>query len=467
MGCGLSCRHPHNNLVRHVKKEQKLILVADDDPVYRDVAKEALETAGHSVITADDGGEAIKALLSTRFDTAIVDLTMPVASGLTVIENARREGSNIHTPIIVITGHDDSTAVVSAYKAGATSFLTKPLNWVLFTPHVEFVLRSGQIETELREAMAAAAFLGDLKSQMMSALARQFQMPIKTIFGFSELIRQEAYGTLEPPAYRDMAHDMGEAARTLNAAFLQLMDFGKNLTENLTVKAETVPLRELVTGSIKALQPKAERRGVVLKTNLQISPDTSVQGDRALLSQAIRSLIDNAIRLSPRGAEVEINACISDDGSFRIWTMDHGPPVPADLLAEVNGRTANRPSMAAQSESRDVGMKIAKILAEAHQGKLDVRSDPDGGNLIKIELPKERVNVQVNVQKAAAKPTAVPTASMNRLVAISEALANDPRVRMGQQAERLDAQHSLSHVQSNSLPSAQPLSKFNLRGTGQ
>ena len=151
--------------------------------------------------------------------------------------------------------------------------------------------------------------------------------------------------------------------------------------------------------------------------------------------------------------------------------MDHGPPVPADLLAEVTGRTANRPSMAAQSESRDVGMKIAKILAEAHQGKLDVRSDPDGGNLIKIELPKERVNVpvnvQVNVQKSAAKPTVMPTASMNRLVAISEALANDPRVRMGQQAERLDAQHSLSHVQSNSLPSAQPLSKFNLRGTGQ
>lgn len=412
-----------------MKKEKKLILVADDDPVYRDVAKEALEIAGHDVVTANDGGEAIKALQSTKFEAAIVDLTMPVADGLTVIENSRRDGSNVHTPIIVITGHDDSSAVAAAYKAGATSFLTKPLNWVLFTPHVEFVLRSGQIETELREAMAAAAFLSDLKSQMMSALARQFQSPIKTIFGFSELIRQEAYGPLEPAAYRDMAHDMGEAARGLNAAFLRLMDFGQKLTDNLAIKEETVPLRELVTDSIKALQPRADRRSVIMRASLQVPASAVAQGDRALLSQAVRNLIDNAIRLSPRGAEVEINACISDDGSFRVWTTDHGPPVPDDLLAEVNGRPADRPFLSAQSESRDVGMKIAKILAEAHQGRLDVRSDPDGGNLIKIELPKQRITLD----NTAAKVLQVPVASLDRLAVIGEALANDPRVRLGRQ----------------------------------
>ena len=89
-------------------------MVADDDPVYRDVAKDALEAAGHGVITANDGGEAIKALHATKFDAAIIDLTMPVADGLTVIEIARREGNNIHTPIIVITGHDDSSAVENA-----------------------------------------------------------------------------------------------------------------------------------------------------------------------------------------------------------------------------------------------------------------------------------------------------------------------------------------------------------------
>ncbi len=84
------------------------ILVADDDPVYREVAKEALESAGHSVTIASDGSEAIQALATIEFHAAVVDLTMPKADGIAVIQSALAYGTNSKTPIIVVTGHDDA-----------------------------------------------------------------------------------------------------------------------------------------------------------------------------------------------------------------------------------------------------------------------------------------------------------------------------------------------------------------------
>lgn len=441
-----------------MKKRQNKILVADDDPVYREVATEALLEAGYHVTATADGGEALRALKSEVFDIAIIDLTMPVADGITVIENARRDGANVHTPIIVITGHDDASAIEKAYKAGATSFLTKPLNWLLFTPHVEFVLRSGQTESELRAAMAAAAFLSDLKSQMMTALASEFQAPIKTIFGFSELIRKEAYGPLSPSMYSDMAIDMGRGAQQLNTSLLKLMDYGKTLTNQLEIKDEPVAIRDLMESALASMSAKAERRGVVLNARVDIPADTILTADAALLIQAVRGLIDNAIRLAPRDTTVDITADFASDGAFRVRTVDQGPPIPAELLAEVNTRPTGRNPMMSHAESRDVGLKIAKILTEAHQGRLDIRSDVEGGNLVRLEIPKQRLVTA----KTAPPPQAAAPSSLDRLAAISAELANDPRIKLNRSIETPAGQPVRSATAASNTTAVPPLLSFTL-----
>ena len=407
-----------------MKRNSPHILVADDDPIYRDVATEALERAGHKVSQANDGGEAMAMLAAQAFDAAIIDLSMPVADGLQVIAALRATGLNVHTPVIVITGHDDAVAVERAYLAGATSFLTKPLNWILFTPHVEFVLRSGRAELELREASAAAAFLSDLKSQMMSALANEFQAPIKSIAGFSQLINKEVYGPIEPASYRELTADIGKSAHQLNAALLKLMDFGRTLTEQLSIDEQDVNAREAVLDALAALEAKAERREITLKTEIEVPAQLTLVADRALLSQALRSMIDNAIRLSPRGGSVELRAAIDIDGQFNVWIRDKGPPVPAGLLAEINGTVASNKGFAAQPETRDVGIKIAKILAEAHQGSMNVRCEPNGTNVVRLNLPRERV-----VVKAAGTAPVLKPDLADRYAAIGDALAQDPRIR--------------------------------------
>lgn len=404
------------------KKAQR-ILVADDDPIYRDVATEALEKAGQLVTQARDGGEALALLATEKFNAAIIDLSMPVADGLEVIAKLRAGELNSNIPVIVITGHDDAGAVERAYFAGATSFLTKPLNWVLFTPHVEFVLRAGQIEAELRETTAAAAFLSDLKSELMTALAREFQAPIKTIMGFSELMNKEVYGPLSPPNYKDMTFDIGKAAQNLNAALLKLMDFGRTLTDQLSISDQDINACEIVRDAIAALEPKASRRDIKIAADINIPAHVAVKADKALFGQALRGLLDNAIRMSPRGSEVKVAAELTADHRFTISTSDLGPEVSSDLLLEINGRSTPQQSFARQTETHDVGVKIAKVLTEAHQGSMSVRSGFGGPNIVRIELPRERVKVTEGLRITPPVP-----AMAERFAAISSALAQDPRI---------------------------------------
>jgi two-component system, sensor histidine kinase and response regulator len=413
-----------------MSKRSNHILVADDDPIYRGIAQETLEAAGHKVTIASDGGEALAILERQSFDAAIIDLTMPVADGLTVIKTMRSAGLNATIPVIVITGHDDASAVERAYEAGATSFLTKPLNWILFTPHIEFVLRSGETERELRESSATAAFLSDAKSQVMQALAQEFQTPIKTIFGFSELFQKEVYGPLNPPAYKDMMVDISRSANSLNAALLKVMDFGRTLTQNLDIKSEVVKVRDAVLDAVAAMQPAALRRDIRILTECTIHDDASIYADRALLNQALRGIIDNAIRMSSPGSEIDVSGRLAPDGSLLFTVGDEGPAHAQEFLREINGQKPTVARNSSHQQSNAVSVKIAKVLVEAHKGQLSVTSDTMRGNEVRLTIPKsQQGSTAAGLAVAPPAKTQSTQDALTQLARISAELAIDPRLK--------------------------------------
>lgn len=405
---------------------KKHILVADDDAMYRDLATASLEEAGYTVTTAVDGGEAINLLSRTTFDAAIIDLNMPVADGITVIETLRKGTQNATIPVIVITGYDDADAVKHAYRAGATSFLTKPLNWLLFTPHVEFILRWGDTERELRESTASLAFMSDLKSQMMAALAQQFQGPIKTVLGFSQLMEKEVYGAVAQAEYKDMIGDIAKSAYTLNTALLKVMNFGRSLTTNLQLDSGPVLALEAVRMAIAAVEHHAERRGIRIVSHIDIPDDSTLHADAALLAQALRSVVANAVRLSPRDGEVIVRASINSQGAMLFSAGDTGPAMPQDLVAEVNDVSHPHQGFMAQAPFSAVSIKIAKILTEAHSGSFNVRPNPDGGNLVSLTIPSNaRDRAAQRGDDARSQPA---NTAVERLARISAELAADPRI---------------------------------------
>src|SRR5207237_2337529 len=114
-----------------------------------------------------------------------------------------------------------------------------------------------------------------------------------------------------------------------------------------------------------------------------------IRGDRERLRQVLHNLIDNAVKYSPSGETVQVRA-YAEDGCLRVEVRDAGPGIGAEdrrLIFEKFGR-ANVAGGA--KPGTGLGLFIARSIAEAHGGSLDVRSTPDAGSTFVLELPVNR-----------------------------------------------------------------------------
>ncbi|MCZ6513510.1 MAG: response regulator [Nitrospinae bacterium] len=110
------------------------ILLADDNPVNRDLAARLLTKRGHEVVTVENGQEAVDRFLESVFDVILMDLEMPVMSGIEAArqirakERATAVDTPPYTPIIAMTAHDQEAQKTSCLVVGMDGFITKPID---------------------------------------------------------------------------------------------------------------------------------------------------------------------------------------------------------------------------------------------------------------------------------------------------------------------------------------------------
>ncbi|HUN76048.1 MAG TPA: EAL domain-containing protein [Steroidobacteraceae bacterium] len=119
-----------------------LAIIADDEDLGRELLAGAAAQIGLEPLTFDNGSSALDAALAR--DTAIVllDVDMPGLDGYRVCRQLRSDPRFATVPIVMVTGHEDSTAIGLAFDAGATDFISKPVNWALLPRRLEYILRN-------------------------------------------------------------------------------------------------------------------------------------------------------------------------------------------------------------------------------------------------------------------------------------------------------------------------------------
>ena len=131
------------------------VLVADDDPVMRMLMLEMLAQVGLDAIEAADGAAAVELARACAPDLILMDVEMPRMDGFAACEAIRAaEADGSSVPIVMVTGGDDLEAVTRAYEAGATDFVSKPINWPILGHRVLYVLRASDAIARLRIADA-------------------------------------------------------------------------------------------------------------------------------------------------------------------------------------------------------------------------------------------------------------------------------------------------------------------------
>ena len=122
------------------------ILVVDDEASARSGLEKLLKQADFTVVTAADGQEALAAAAESAPDVVVTDLKMPSMDGMTLLAKLREQDKDL--PVIVATAFGEVSSAVDAIRAGASDFLTKPIDFDVLTIAIERCLAARTLRSE-------------------------------------------------------------------------------------------------------------------------------------------------------------------------------------------------------------------------------------------------------------------------------------------------------------------------------
>ena len=224
--------------------------------------------------------------------------------------------------------------------------------------------------------------LSALRADFVSLVSHELRTPMAAVIGAARTLQQR-WRELSPE-HRESFLDLiaGETNR-LADLIGDVLDTSRIEAGTFSFRFAEVDLGRLVTDAVATAQVSQDE--VQLRADVR-APLPEIRGDGERLRQVLTNLIDNAIKYSPAGAEVEVRA-YQEDGLVRIDVRDSGPGIAKDdqkLIFEKFGRVTGS---GATRPGTGLGLFIARSIAEAHGGALDVDSAPDQGSTFTLELP--------------------------------------------------------------------------------
>lgn len=128
------------------------VLIVDDESVTRLMVRRVLLDSGYDVMEAEDGQAAVASCREHLPDLVLMDVRMPTMNGFDACRAIRKLPSGLLVPILMLTGLDDVMAATLAFEAGATDFITKPINWALLSQRLRYALRTNRTARRLRDS---------------------------------------------------------------------------------------------------------------------------------------------------------------------------------------------------------------------------------------------------------------------------------------------------------------------------
>jgi adenylate cyclase len=129
------------------------VLVVDDDRLNRTLLTRYLEREGHQVSCAENGVEALELLRGEPADVVLLDIVMPELDGVTVLERIKADPAMNDTPVIMISGVDETDSVVRCIEIGADDYLPKPFDPVLLRARISAGLTKKRLHELERERL--------------------------------------------------------------------------------------------------------------------------------------------------------------------------------------------------------------------------------------------------------------------------------------------------------------------------
>lgn len=232
--------------------------------------------------------------------------------------------------------------------------------------------------------VSAERIVEQMKSDFVSTVSHQLRAPLTSIYGFAEtLLRRDVlFGEAERETF--LGYIASEAQR-LTAIVDTLLSIARLEAGDLHVELVPTDLRDVVSEAVTSVQQGAEFNGHRFVLHLPDEP-LAASADREKLSQVLTNLLDNAVKFSPNGGTVTVEAN-RRAGRVEVRVVDEGQGIPEDERERIFSKFHRADSSPRGPAGAGLGLFIARGLVRAMGGRIWVDSAEGGGSSFAFELP--------------------------------------------------------------------------------
>ena len=214
-------------------------------------------------------------------------------------------------------------------------------------------------------------------------VSHDLRTPLTRLRGTAEMALAAPPGDLGVERYRDALADCVEESDRVLVMLNTLMDISEAESGTMQLHRERVTLAGVVGRAMDLYRDVAEAKGVTLTADAPA--DVVVVGDRTRLEQVAANLIDNAVKYTATGGRVDVEVR-GENGRAVLRVRDTGPGIPADELTRIFDRLF-RGDRSRAERGLGLGLSLVKAIVEAHDGTVEVNSEPGRGAVFTVTLP--------------------------------------------------------------------------------
>ena len=223
--------------------------------------------------------------------------------------------------------------------------------------------------------------LSALRADFVSLVSHELRSPMATVIGSARTLQQR-WRELSPEQRESFLALIADETSRLATLIGDVLDTSRIEAGTFSYTFADVDVGELVRDVVANAELGQDE--VPLRATVA-DPLPPIRGDRERLRQVLANLVDNAVKYSPAGSPVDVEATALN-GNLVVAVRDRGPGVPAEdqkLIFEKFGRAKGGKAL----PGTGLGLFIARSIAEAHGGSLDLRSSPERGATFTLSLP--------------------------------------------------------------------------------
>jgi two-component system, sensor histidine kinase len=428
------------------------ILVVDDRPENLVAIEAALSGLSLRLVTARSGAEALRYLLYHDVALILLDVQMPTMSGLETASLIRSRDRTRHVPIIFITAHDRSDALVlEAYRLGAVDFLFEPITADVLrakaSVFVELQRRTAEVAKQaalireqervareqaladqrrrleaeaLRERLAEEKRHAEIllekngqlqrayaelqrvnqhleaddrrKNEFIAVLAHELRNPLVPITAGLDILADSAG---EPETLDRVQPAMRRQVEHLVRLVDDLLDVSRITSGKIELRREPVKTTDFLTRAVEMSRPVVDGRNHALVLDIDTGVDAvHVDGDPVRLAQVVSNLLNNAARYTDPGGRIELQ-CGCDGEGVLVRVIDDGAGMEPDLIDRVFDMFVQGQ---ADGSGLGIGLTLVARMVELHGGTVTAHSEgPGKGSRFEVRLPVFRGEVQPSV----------------------------------------------------------------------